>query len=115
MGFFLGESYQWRRGDFSGASHTSDVVGIFSGLVIPVTSWGFFLGESYQWRRGDFSGASHTSDLKIDTPMATLPGAWRSRVSAGTDWRVCACMCVCVYVGARACLIAIRPTHKNNS
>ena len=34
--------------------------------------------------RGIFSGSSHTSDLKIGTPMATLPGAWRYRVSAGT-------------------------------
>ena len=25
-------------------------------------------------RRGDFSGSSHTSGLKIDTPVATLPG-----------------------------------------
>ena len=30
--------------------------------------------------RRDFSGSSHTSDLRV----ATLPGAWRSRVSAGT-------------------------------
>ena len=29
---------------------------------------------------------SHTSDLKIGTPVATLPGAWRYRVSAGTSW-----------------------------
>ena len=34
--------------------------------------------------RGDFKGSSHTSDLKIGTPVATLPGAWRYRVSAGT-------------------------------
>ena len=35
---------------------------------------------------GIFPGSSHrtTSDLKIDTPVATLPGAWRYRVSAGT-------------------------------
>ena len=33
---------------------------------------------------GIFSGSSHTSDLKIGTPVATLPGAWRCRVSAGT-------------------------------
>ena len=33
---------------------------------------------------GIFSGPSRTSDLKIGTPVATLPGAWRSRVSAGT-------------------------------
>ena len=32
----------------------------------------------------DFSGSSHTSDLKIGTPVTTLSGAWRYRVSAGT-------------------------------
>ena len=30
------------------------------------------------------SRASYTSDLKIGTPVATLPGAWHYRVSAGT-------------------------------
>ena len=34
--------------------------------------------------RWDFSGSIHTSDLKIGTPVATLPGAWRDRVSTGT-------------------------------
>ena len=33
---------------------------------------------------GIFLGSSHTSDLKIGTPVATLPGAWRFKVSAGT-------------------------------
>ena len=33
---------------------------------------------------GIFSGSSHTSGLKIGTPVATLPGAWRYMVSAGT-------------------------------
>ena len=33
---------------------------------------------------GIFSGSSHTGDLKIGTPVATLPGAWRYRVSTGT-------------------------------
>ena len=33
---------------------------------------------------GIFSGSSHTCDLNIGTPVATLPGAWRYRVSAGT-------------------------------
>ena len=33
-------------------------------------------------RRGDFSASCHTSDLRIDTPVATLPSAWRYRVSA---------------------------------
>ena len=32
----------------------------------------------------DFSRSSHTSNLEIGTPVATLPGASRSRVSAGT-------------------------------
>ena len=31
-----------------------------------------------------FSGSSHTRDLKIGTPVATLPDAWRYRVSTGT-------------------------------
>ena len=34
----------------------------------------------------DFPESSHTRDLKIGTPLATLPGAWRYRVSAGTGW-----------------------------
>ena len=34
--------------------------------------------------RRDFSGSSHTSDFKIVTSVATLPGAWRCRVSADT-------------------------------
>ena len=33
--------------------------------------------------RRDFSGSSDTSDLKIGVPVATLPGAWHYRVSAG--------------------------------
>ena len=40
-------------------------------------------GFEPRWRR-DFPGPSHTSDSKIGTPVATLPGAWRYRVSAGT-------------------------------
>ena len=43
-------------------------------------------GFDSRLRRGDFSGSSHTSDLKIGTPAATLSGAWRYRVSSGTDW-----------------------------
>ena len=33
---------------------------------------------------GIFSGLSHTSDLKIGSPVAALPGAWRYRVSTRT-------------------------------
>ena len=32
----------------------------------------------------DFSRSSHTSVLKIGSPVATLPGAWRYGVRAGT-------------------------------
>ena len=35
-------------------------------------------------RRGDYSESSHTSDFKIGTLVATLPGAMRPRVGAGT-------------------------------
>ena len=35
---------------------------------------------------GSFPRLSHTSDLDVDGPMATLPGAWRCRVSAGTGY-----------------------------
>ena len=38
--------------------------------------------ESYL--RRDFSGSNRTSDLKIGSPVATLPGAWRYRVSGET-------------------------------
>ena len=35
---------------------------------------------------GIFPGSSYTSDFKIGTAVATLPGAWHYRVSAGTGW-----------------------------
>ena len=38
--------------------------------------------ESRLWR--DVFWSSPTSDFKIGTPVATLPGAWHYRVSAGT-------------------------------
>ena len=42
------------------------------------------LGFESRLRR-DFSVSSHTSDIKTGTPVATLPGAWHYKVSAGTD------------------------------
>ena len=41
-------------------------------------------GFESRLRRDFFSGSSHTSDLKSGTPVATLPGAWRYKVGAGT-------------------------------
>ena len=43
-------------------------------------------GFNFHLRGGDFCGSSHASHLKIDTPVATLPGAWHEKVSAGTGW-----------------------------
>ena len=40
--------------------------------------------SSHRSSQTRLSRSSHTSDLKIGTAVATLPGAWRSRVSAGT-------------------------------
>ena len=42
-------------------------------------------GPEFESRlRRDFSGSSHTGDLKIGTSVATMPGAWHYRVSAGS-------------------------------
>ena len=52
----------------------------FAGLVVKA-----FEGPGFETRlRRDFSETSHTNDLKIGTPVATPPGAWHYRVSAGT-------------------------------
>ena len=54
------------------------------GLVVrrPPREWK--VPGSYPACAGIFSGSSHTSDLNIGTPVATLPGAFRYRVSTGT-------------------------------
>ena len=46
-----------------------------TGLVVEVSA-----------SKAAWSPSSHTSDKKIGTYKATLPGAWRYRVSAGTGW-----------------------------
>ena len=50
-------------------------------------------GFESRLRRG-FSVTSHTSDFEIGTPVATLPGAWRYRVSAGTGWPGVSILCL---------------------
>ena len=55
-----------------------------SGLVVKVSASRAKDSGFDSHLRRDFSGSSHTSDLKIGTPVATLPGAWRYRVSIGT-------------------------------
>ena len=58
----------------------------FVGLVVKASASRAEDPEFESRLRLDFSGSSHTSDLQIGTPVATLPGAWRYRVSAGTGW-----------------------------
>ena len=54
------------------------------GLVVKASDSGAQDPEFESRLRRDFSGSCHTSDLKIGTPVATLPGAWRYiRASAG--------------------------------
>ena len=58
-----------------------------AGLVVKASASGAEDPGFESRLRRDFSGSSHTSDIKkkkIGTPVATLPGAWRYRVSAGT-------------------------------
>ena len=56
------------------------------GLVVRRSPWKRkILGSNPACAR-IFSGWSHTNDLKIGTPVATLPGAWHYRVSAGSGW-----------------------------
>ena len=54
------------------------------GLVVKVSASRAEDPDFESHLRQDFSVSSHTSDLKIGTPVATLPGAWHYRVSAGT-------------------------------
>ena len=55
-----------------------------AGLVVKASACGAEdLGFESRLQQ-DFLGSSHTSDLKSGTPVATLPGAWHYRVSAGT-------------------------------
>ena len=35
-----------------------------------------------------FSTSSHTSDLKIGTPVAAMPGAWRYRLAQCWNWSI---------------------------
>ena len=50
----------------------------------PRWPWGKASASRAEGPGFDPAGPSHTSDLNIGTPVATLPGAWRDRVSAGT-------------------------------
>ena len=66
--------------------HRSTAAGRLVGLVVKASASGAEDPRFESRLRRDFffSGSSHTSDLKIGTPVATLPGAWRYTVSAET-------------------------------
>ena len=56
------------------------------GLVVKVSaSRAADPGINFRVHRG-FSGSNYIGDLKIGTPVATLPGTWRYRVSVENDW-----------------------------
>ena len=55
-----------------------------TGLVVKASTSGAEDPGFKSRLRLDFFKSSHTSDLNIGTPVGTLPGAWRYRVSAGT-------------------------------
>ena len=55
-----------------------------AGLVVKASASGTEDPGFESRLRLDFSGSSHTSDFKIGTPVATLPGVWHYRLSAGT-------------------------------
>ena len=51
------------------------------GLVVKASA---SRGFDTHFRCVSFSGLSHTTDVKVNSPVATLQGAWHHRVSAGT-------------------------------
>ena len=56
------------------------------GLVVKASTLGAEDPRFKSRLRQDFSKLCHASDFKIGTPVATLSGAWRYRVSSGTGW-----------------------------
>ena len=79
--YYRMHGFEATRGE---TASTSAFLDRLVGLVVRASALG---AEEFESRlRRDFSGPSHTSDLKIGTPVATLPGAWRYRVRAGTGW-----------------------------
>ena len=63
---------------------TNKTASLAQWLRCPTTEWKI-PGSNPAWAE-IFAGSTLTSDLKIDTAVATLPGAWRYRVSAGIGW-----------------------------
>ena len=57
------------------------------GLVVKASASGAEdPGSDCCLHRGHISGMSHIGDWKIGSPVATLPGTWCYRISAGTGW-----------------------------
>ena len=72
-------------------SLSNPFLGHFIGLVVKASALKAKIPGSNPTCAGTFSGSSLTSDFKIGTPVATLPGAWRYRVSATTGLPVSVC------------------------
>ena len=64
----------------------SPLINRFVGLVVKASASRAEAPGFDSHLRRDFSGSNPTSDLKIGTPVASLPGAWRYWVSTGTGW-----------------------------
>ena len=75
-----------QRQPFSGVTHPCIVcyADRLAGLVVKASASSAEDPWFDSHLRRDFSGSNHTSDFKISTPVATLPGAWRDKVSVGT-------------------------------
>ena len=71
-------------GHETGCLFILSVLDRLAGLMVKASASGTEDSGFESRLRRDSSGSSHTSDLKIGIPVATLPGAWRYRVSAGT-------------------------------
>ena len=81
--FFFSSFFFWRH-KYNASSTIPCLPDRLGGLVVKASASGAEDPGFKSRLRRDFSGSSHTSDLKLGTPVATLPGAWRYRVSTGT-------------------------------
>ena len=68
------------------AIHSTESIDIVSLVVNTSASREENPGFDSRLCHKDSSGYSHTSELKFDTPVTTLPGALRYRISAGNGW-----------------------------
>ena len=82
--------YDWpiskQQSKSSQPTTTSAPLNLLVGLVVKASASRAEVPRFESRLQGNISGSSHNSDLKIGTPVATLLGAKRYRVSARTGW-----------------------------